>query len=144
MQKLDFTEAVDAITSTDLRYHSDAYYFLRDALDHTMKIRKRALGEGGHVTGQQLCEGARQYALKLYGPMVPTVFEYWRIRKTDDFGEMVWNLCELGVFGRTETDDKRDFHALYDFREAFVEPFEPTSSKSPNASTQSRQADVPF
>ena len=44
------------------------------------------------MTGQELCEGIRQLALKAFGPMVPTVFEYWGVRKTDDFGEMVWKL----------------------------------------------------
>ena len=33
-----------------------------------------------HVSGQQLLEGVRQYALLQFGPMVPTVFEHWRSR----------------------------------------------------------------
>src|SRR5437773_6659295 len=108
MQKLDFAEAVAVLTDADPRFHADAYFFLRDGLDHAVKLRKRQLGESGHVTGQQLCEGLRQVAIKAFGPMVPTVFEYWGIRKTDDFGEMVWNLIELGVFGRTKTDSRED------------------------------------
>ena len=125
MQKLEFNEAVNQLVQTDTRYTREAYEFLRDALDHTVKTRKRQLGETGHVTGQQLCEGIRLYALKQYGPMVPTVLEYWGITKTDDFGELVWNLVELGVFGKTEKDSKKDFHAVYSFHEAFVVPFLP-------------------
>ena len=125
MQKLDFAEAVDQLTESDRRYHRDAYFFLREALDHTVKLRKRQLGESGHVSGSQLCDGIRQLALKQFGPMVPTVFAYWGLQKTDDFGDMVWNLIELGVFGKTESDSRADFHAIYDFREAFVQPFLP-------------------
>ena len=125
MQKLDFTEAVDLITDADARYPRDAYFFLRDALDQTVKMRKRQLGEGGHVTGPQLCEGIRNYALKQFGPMVPTVLECWGIKKTDDFGSMVWNLIELGVFGKTPTDSIEDFKAVYAFEDAFVAPFLP-------------------
>lgn len=125
MQKLDFAEAVAVLTDADPRYHADAYFFLRDGLDHAVKTRKRQLGERGHVTGQQMCEGLRQLAIKAFGPMVPTVFEYWGIRKTDDFGEMVWNLIELGVFGRTENDSREDFKNVYSFREAFVAPYVP-------------------
>lgn len=125
MQKLDFTEAVDLITDADTRYPRDAYFFLRDALDQTVKMRKRQLVEGRHVTGPQLCEGIRNYALKQYGPMVPTVFEYWGIKKTDDFGSMVWNLIELGVFGKTPTDSIDDFNSVYAFDDAFVAPFLP-------------------
>jgi len=123
MQKLDFAEAVAVLTDADPRYPSDAYFFLREGLDHAVKTRKRQLGESGHVTGQQLCEALRQLAVKAFGPMVPVVFEYWGIRKTDDFGEMVWNLIELGIFGRTESDSREDFRDIYSFHEAFVEPY---------------------
>ena len=63
-----------------------------------------------------------------FGPMVPTVFEYWGITKTDDFGEMVWSLVELGVFGKTERDSKKDFHAVYSFHDAFCAPFLPAKA----------------
>lgn len=125
MQKLDFSEAVDRLVESESRYHRDAYFFLRESLDHTVKLRKRQLGQSGHVTGGQLCDGIRQLAIKQFGPMVPTVFEYWGIKKTDDFGAMVWNLIELGIFGKTDTDSKADFHEVYCFREAFVEPYLP-------------------
>ena len=125
MEKLDFAEAVDRLTENDPRYHRDAYYFLREALDHTVKLRKRQLGESGHVNGSQLCEGIRQLALKHFGPMVPTVFEYWGLQRTDDFGAMVWNLIELNVFGKTENDSLEDFKGVYAFRDVFVSPFLP-------------------
>jgi uncharacterized repeat protein (TIGR04138 family) len=125
MQKLDFAEAVAVLTDSDSRYHADAYFFLREGLDQAVKLRKRQMGESGHVTGQQVCEGLRQLAIKAFGPMVPMVLEYWGIRKTDDFGEMVWNLIELGVFGRTENDSREDFKNVYSFRDAFVTPYVP-------------------
>jgi uncharacterized repeat protein (TIGR04138 family) len=128
MQKLDFAEAVAVLTDADPRYHADAYFFLRDGLDLAVKLRKRHLGESGHVTGQQLCDGLRQFAIKSFGPMAPVVFEYWGICKTDDFGEMVWSLIELGVFGRTENDSREDFRNVYSFHEAFVEPYLPGES----------------
>ena len=124
MQKLDFSEAVGVLADADSTYHRDAYFFLREALDFTVKQRKRHVAGSGHVTGAQLCDGLRQLALKNFGPMVPTVLEFWGIRKTDDFGEMVWNLIDLGVFGKTETDSKQDFRAVFDFHEAFVAPFD--------------------
>lgn len=127
MQKLDFAEAVDLITSQDRRFDREAYFFLRDALDYTVKLRKK-LREGdssGHVTGQQLLEGIRQYALKQYGPMVVTVFDYWNVQRCEDFGAMVYNLIRIGVFGKTATDSIDDFKSTYTFEEAFVTPFQP-------------------
>ncbi len=127
MQKLDFAEAVDQITSADRRFDREAYFFLRDALDYTVKQRKRLReGEGcGHVTGQQLLEGIRQYALKQFGPMVVTVFDYWNVQRCDDFGVMVYSLIKLNIFGKTDTDSIEDFKGGYSFEDAFVTPFLP-------------------
>jgi len=128
MQKLEFAEAIDLIVERTPRYDREAYYFLRDALDFTVKARKKArdASGSGHVSGQQLLEGVRQYAIKQYGPMVVTVLEYWGIRRCEDFGEMVYNLINIGIFGKTDTDSIDDFKGGYDFQEAFVEPYQPT------------------
>ncbi len=126
MQKLDFGEKLDHIVQLDTRYDRDAYLFLRDALDYTVKQRKKAR-EGGdqHVTGQQLLEGIRLFALKEFGPMVPTVLTYWGIRRGDDFGEMVYNFIREGIFGKTDTDSIEDFKGGYTFHDAFVAPYLP-------------------
>ena len=139
MQKLNFDDAVVILTEADPRYHRDGYFFLREILDHTVKLRKRQSGESGHVTGQQLCEGGRQLALKHFGPMATTVLEYWGIRKTVDFGEMVWNLIELGVFGKTESDSREDFKNIYSFHEAFVAPYLPPNSPNRSVKPAARQ-----
>jgi uncharacterized repeat protein (TIGR04138 family) len=127
MQKLDFAEAVDLIAEQDRRFDREAYFFLRDALDYTVKQRKK-LREGepsGHVTGQQLLEGIRQYALKQFGPMAVTVFDYWQVQRCEDFGTMVYSLIRVGIFGKRETDSIEDFKSCYTFEEAFVAPFQP-------------------
>lgn len=127
MSKPEFAEAVETVTLRDPRYSRDAYYFLKDALNHTVKLgRKGRQGDGsGHVSGQQLLSGIRQYALKQFGPMVVTVFEYWGVRRCEDFGEMVYNLIRIGVFGKTESDSIDDFKDGYNFKEAFVDPYLP-------------------
>jgi hypothetical protein len=38
---------------------------------------------------------------------------------------MVWQMIELGVFGKTENDSRADFNGVFDFKTAFVEPFLP-------------------
>jgi uncharacterized repeat protein (TIGR04138 family) len=73
-----------------------------------------------HVTGPELLDGVRQYALKEFGPMVMTVFDSWGIRSCEDIGHMVFNLIGAGVFGKTEQDSIEDFKNVYDFEEAFV------------------------
>ncbi len=125
MQKLDFSENLENIVQQDPRYDREAYLFLRDALDFTVKARKKAKEIDHHVTGQQLLEGIRHYALKQFGPMVPTVFEYWGVRRGEDFGEMVFNFIRVGIFGKTESDSLEDFRHGYSFHDAFVAPFLP-------------------
>lgn len=126
MQKIGFAEALDSIVASDRRYERDAYIFLRDALDFTTKQQKKI--KGGtvrHVSGPELLEGVRHYALKEFGPMVMVVFEHWGIRKTEDIGHMVFNLIAAGIFGKTERDSLDDFKNVYDFDDAFVKPFTP-------------------
>ena len=129
MQKIGFAEALDAIMARDPRYQREAYVFLRDALDFTTKQQKKVKGTSvRHVAGPELLDGMRQYALKEFGPMVLTVFETWGIRCTEDIGNMVFNLIEAGIFGKTEEDSIEDFKDVYDFEEAFVKPFAPVKA----------------
>jgi uncharacterized repeat protein (TIGR04138 family) len=126
MQKIGFAEALDSIVASDPRYQRDAYVFLRDALDFTTKQQKKVKGVSvRHVTGPELLDGVRRYALKEFGPMVMTVFENWGIRSCEDIGNIVFNLIGAGVFGKTEEDSIEHFKNVYDFEEAFVKPFAP-------------------
>lgn len=125
MDKTKFEDALDEVIANEPRYERGAYHFLREALDFTLSERKKTTGESGHVSGQQLAEGIRRYALKQFGPMVPTVFSYWRIKCTEDFGHMVFALVEVGIFGKTERDSIADFRSVYEFHDAFVAPYLP-------------------
>lgn len=131
MQKIGFAEALDAIIASDRRYQRDAYIFLRDALDFTTKQHKKVKGATvRHVSGPELLDGVRQYALKEFGPMVTTVFENWGIHSTEDIGHMVFNLIAAGIFGKTDQDSIDDFKNVYDFHEAFAKPFTPERKNS--------------
>ena len=126
MQKIGFAEALDSIVASDPRYQRDAYVFLRDALDFTTKQQKKVRGATvRHVSGPELLGGVRQYALKEFGPMVMTVFDSWGVHSCEDIGNMVFNLIDAGIFGKTEEDSIEDFKNVYDFDEAFVKPFAP-------------------
>ena len=128
MQEVNFDEAVDLILAKDERFHRDAYGFMREALDFTQKlIGKENLGKVRHVTGRELLDGLRQYALQQFGPMTTTVFEEWGIHNCRDFGEIVFNMVENGLLAKTEKDSREDFQDGYDFTEAFLKPFRPAS-----------------
>jgi uncharacterized repeat protein (TIGR04138 family) len=131
MQKIGFAEALESVVGSDSRYQRDGYIFLRDALDFTTKQQKKVKGVSvRHVTGPELLDGVRRYALKEFGPMVMTVFDSWGIRSCEDIGHMVFNLIGAGVFGKTEQDSIEDFKNVYDFGEAFVKPFAPAKPEN--------------
>jgi uncharacterized repeat protein (TIGR04138 family) len=126
MQKLNFAEAVDEIIRGDGRYDRDAYYFVREGLDFTIKmLKKDSRGVGRHVSGQELLDGLRRFALEEYGPMSKTVLSYWGIKRCEDFGEIVFQMVDKGILGKTEQDTRDDFRGGYDFDEAFVKPYQP-------------------
>lgn len=126
MQSVNFGEVLEQILQEDTRYAPEAYLLLREALDFTMNLlQKPRTGPQKHVSGQELCEGIRLYATREYGPMAYRVLTSWGLRRTEDFGEIVFNLVEKGVLGKTESDRKEDFAGGYDFVEAFVKPFLP-------------------
>ena len=126
MQEVNFDEMLEKIVERDPRFHRDAYHFLREALEFTQKlISKENRGTVRHVSGQELLDGLRQYALQQFGPMTATVFEEWGVRSCKDFGELVFNMVENGLLAKTEKDSREDFQDGYDFTDAFRKPFWP-------------------
>lgn len=123
----DFNEVIRAIRKDDPRYARGAYYFLRQALDFSLKEmhKKGALDKSNHLSGQQLLEGIRLYAIEQYGPMARSVLEYWGITTSRDFGNIVFNLVACRVLGKTDQDSPEDFDDGYDFKKAFDSPFLP-------------------
>lgn len=127
MKKISFNEALFLIIKEDSRYHAEAYFFMREALDFTSKILKKpAKGPQKHMTAAELLEGIRQYALREYGPMAMTVLNFWGIRQCSDFGQIVFNLVNKHILRKTESDSIHDFDGGYDFETAFRKPYCPT------------------
>ncbi len=126
MKHGDFQETVARIVDEDPRYHEAAYQFMREALDFTIKLLEKPVeGKGRHVSGGELLEGIRQFALKDFGPLTLTVLRTWGITRCEDFGEIVFNMVRHGVLGKTDEDRREDFAGGYDFDTAFRKPFRP-------------------
>jgi uncharacterized repeat protein (TIGR04138 family) len=109
------TATIRKIVEQDGRYKPGAYYFIFDALDWTITRMQKVR----HVTGIELLEGIREYAVNHFGFLARTVLAEWGVNGTGDFGEIVFNLVEAGLLSRTENDTRADFVDVYDFDEAF-------------------------
>jgi uncharacterized repeat protein (TIGR04138 family) len=106
---------LEKIIEKDPRYKVEAYGFVLTALTYTQKNFKKKK----HVSGKELLEGIKELAIENYGPMAKSVFEHWGVRKTDDFGEIVFNLIDAKLLGKREEDRKEDFKDIYDFDKVF-------------------------
>ena len=132
MNGKDFSQVVDLVLKDDARYGKGAYYFVRKALDYTVKdLKGDEERTSNHVSGQELLEGIRKYALDQYGPLALTVLANWNVKQCSDFGNIVFNLVDFGVLGKTEQDQREDFLKGYDFNEVFLQPFRPRSRRIP-------------
>ncbi len=140
MQEVNFDETLEGILANDSRYSREAYLFVREALDFTQKliVRDNRAQNRQHVSGQELLEGIRQYALQQFGPMTATVFNEWGVKTCRDFGEIVFNMVEGGLLAKTERDSRNDFQNGYDFTEAFLTPFRPQGKLTPKEPSEKR------
>jgi uncharacterized repeat protein (TIGR04138 family) len=115
----------------DQRFHIEAYQFVREALAYAQEVMKLpGEGEEGehHITGQQLCEAIRQYALEQFGYMSKTVLNSWGVHSTGDFGEIVYNLIKIKHMKKSDSDKREDFNDVFDFSSAFEPVFEHSCS----------------
>ncbi|MGN6504016.1 MAG: Minf_1886 family protein [Tepidisphaeraceae bacterium] len=102
-------------------YAVDAYYFVQQGLALTAAKHhgNGVVSNTRHITGQQLCEGLRDLAIRQWGMMARTVLERWGVYTTLDFGRIVYAMIDAGFMGKTEDDRLEDFKNVYDFRTAF-------------------------
>lgn len=127
---MSLRDDLSSVLARDPRYSIQAYAFIFEALEYTKTQKKRAQArtrrQGGkpspasrHVTGRELCEGARQLAISHYGLLAMTVLGLWGIRSTSDLGEIVYNLIASGDLEKTPSDARSDFDDVYDFETVF-------------------------
>lgn len=84
-----------------------------------------------HVSGQQLCEGIRQYALNQFGYMSKTVLNSWGIHSTSDIGDVVYKMINAGIMKKSSKDRRSHFDDVFDFDAAFESQYDFATECSP-------------
>ena len=136
---LDPDHPIAKLLDEDRRYSFDAYVFVFEALRYAQEelgLGTEVVGDDDeenadpdakqtprHLTGQELCEAIRQYALEQYGYMAKCVLNQWGVTKSGDFGEMVFNLIRIGEMRKTPHDRREDFDDVFDFDEGLTGQF---------------------
>lgn len=130
--------AIYKLLKEDTRYGVEAYKFVRDALSYAQDellmgqtsdfVPKLDLDEDRttperHLTGQDLCEAVRLFALEQFGYLARVVLKSWGIESTSDIGNIVYNLISIGWMKKSSEDRRDHFDDVYDFEEAFEKAF---------------------
>ena len=111
------------IRERDGRYSINAYLFIIQALDFLLEKIIKQTKVQRHVTGQELSNAVRDFAIERFGPTAMMVLSHWGIGSTADIGNIVYNLISIGKMGKTKEDRIEDFHDVYDFENEFVKNF---------------------
>jgi len=131
-------QAMYNLLQSDRRYKFEAYNFVRESLNRAQQrtlqapvdmepkepISDSSLPSSNHISGQQLCEACRSYAIDQYGFMAPKVLGSWGISSTSDFGEIVYNLIRIDQMRKSDNDRREDFDDVYAFDNAFEPIFQ--------------------
>lgn len=112
-------ELFAALRARNPRYQEAAYVFVLSALNYVLE----RLVEPRHISGREMAEGVRDLALERFGPMARTVLEHWGIERTDDVGEIVFALVEMGVLIKQDEDTRDDFIDVFSFDDAFEQQY---------------------
>jgi uncharacterized repeat protein (TIGR04138 family) len=107
--------ALAEIRRRDGKYNERAYVFVLAALEYA----QGRLPARRHLSGVELAWACRDFALEQFGMLASTVLTHWGIRTTDDFGQIVFLLIEVGLLARQPTDRLEDFERVYEFAEVF-------------------------
>lgn len=95
----------------DTRYRIGGYEFLLNGMEFYLTT----IGEKRHVSGQELSRGLLLFAQKQFGPLAKTVLTYWGITTTEDFGNIVYNMIDIGILSKQPDDSIEHFNDVVDF-----------------------------
>lgn len=137
-------QAMYNLLQSDRRYKFEAYNFVRESLNRAQQktlvtsvddetdeiLLESSVPTSNHITGQQLCEACRLFAIDQYGFMAPKVLASWGIHSTGDFGEIVYNLIRIDQMRKSDNDRRADFDDVYAFDTAFEPVFKLPKSES--------------
>jgi uncharacterized repeat protein (TIGR04138 family) len=122
--------AIAEIVRNDPRYAYEAYEFIFDALAHTQKLVGKAPeyeddepSPRHHVNGPEILQGACDLAREEFGLLANVVFRQWGIHRSDDIGEIVFNLIEAELLCRTDSDHRSDFQNALDLDRALSDGY---------------------
>ena len=94
----------------DTRYKVGAYEFVLNGMEFYLT----SIGEKRHVSGQELAKGLLTFGQKQFGLLAESVLGYWGITRTDDLGNIVYNMIDIGIMSKQKEDSIEHFYNVLD------------------------------
>lgn len=120
-------KSINTLLEKDKRYSYQAYYFILESVNYSINKNftrdQLESSEPNHISGQELSFGIKDYAIEKYGPFAIIVLKYWGITDTMDFGNIVYNLIDIGLLRKSKSDTLECFNNVFDFHEEMVEKY---------------------
>jgi uncharacterized repeat protein (TIGR04138 family) len=118
-----YREMLKAALGDHPRYPIEAYEFVCEVLDFYQKSEaenpeKKTIR---HVAGKDLLEIIRQLILIKFDQQAKAVLTKWNIFRTEDFGEIVFEMINAGCLTKSPEDSKEDFKNGFKFDDVFPE-----------------------
>lgn len=118
------TKTLTELAMDTSKYPVEAFEFVREGLQFTVeRIHGECQAEPTHITGRDLCWGLRDFATQRWGLMAIAVLRNWNIRRTRDFGAVVFAMVEAGWMAKNDNDSIDDFANVFGFGSAFNSQF---------------------
>lgn len=108
--------AVQELAEGIWQYPLGAYEFVREGLADCLISSGRR-----QASAHDLLEALRRLALKKFGKEAKANLAKWKIFRTEDFGEIVFEMIDSGLLLRNPEDSREDFQNGFNFDEAFPE-----------------------
>ena len=112
-----YSDTFGDIVKRDKRYAARGYALLMEVINFLSR-------DGQASTDTDVLEEFRLFTLEQFGAMAYTVLDEWGIHSCRDVGNMVENLADFGRVRHTEGECTGAFDAGYDFKEAFLGPYD--------------------
>ena len=107
--------ALAELRRRDGKYNERVYVFVLAALE----FAQTRLPARRHLSGVELAWACRDFALEQFGMLASAVLTHWGIHTTEDFGQIVFMLIEVGLLARQPADRLEDFERVYAFADVF-------------------------
>src|SRR5256885_16034752 len=102
--------ALAELRKRDGKYNERAYVFVLAALE----FAQTRLPARRHLNGGEVAWACRDFALEQFGVLAAAGLTHWGIQATEDFGQIVFLLIDVGLLARPPTAKLEDFEHVYD------------------------------